>query len=191
MINLDQQLFYFINNSLHVGWFDRLAPYWRSAYFWLPLYTFFISYLFTNFDKKQVAMYLLALGLTVGTADVFSSRIIKNSVARLRPCNDESIKPKVKLLVHCGVGYSFTSSHATNHFAVAVFLIFTFVNRRKWLIYLLLAWAASISFGQIYVGVHYPLDVLCGAILGSYIGYLGALVLNKFGKKYVSDIVHG
>lgn len=180
MLNLDQELFYFINNYLHVGWLDKLAPYWRSPYFWLPMYVFFISYLFSNFDKKQVAMYLLALGLTVGTADVVSSRLVKNTVARLRPCNDEDIKPKVKLLVRCGVGYSFTSSHATNHFAAAVFLVLTFVKRRKWLIYSLLFWAASISFGQIYVGVHYPLDVLGGAILGSCIGYLGAFFLKKY-----------
>jgi membrane-associated phospholipid phosphatase len=180
MLNLDQELFYFINNSLHVAWLDKLAPYWRSQYFWLPMYVFFISYLFTNFDKKQAAMYLLALGLTVGTADVVSSRLVKNTVARLRPCNDEDIKPKVKLLVRCGVGYSFTSSHATNHFAAAVFLILTFAKRRKWLIYSLLFWAASISVGQIYVGVHYPLDILGGAILGSCVGYLGAFVLKKY-----------
>jgi membrane-associated phospholipid phosphatase len=180
MLNLDQELFYFINNNLHIGWLDKLAPYWRSQYFWLPLYVFFISYLWVNFPKKQVAMYLLALGLTVGLGDVVSSRLIKNTVARVRPCNDENVQPKVKLLVRCGVGYSFTSSHATNHFAAAIFLIFTFVGRRKWLTYSLLAWAASISFGQIYVGVHYPLDVFCGAILGSGIGYLGAFLYRKY-----------
>jgi membrane-associated phospholipid phosphatase len=182
MLNLDQQLFYFINHNMHIGWLDKLAPYWRSMYFWLPMYVFFISYLFVNFNKKQVAIYLLALGLTVGTADVMSSRIIKNSVARLRPCNDESVKPHFKLLVHCGGGYSFTSSHATNHFAAAIFVILTFVGSRKWLKFSLLAWAASISFGQVYVGVHYPLDVFCGAILGIGIGYLGAFILKKYGK---------
>lgn len=181
MINLDQELFYFINNHLHVGWLDRLAPYWRSAYFWLPLYVFFISYLLSNFNKKQAVIYLLALGLTVGMGDVVSSRLIKNTVARLRPCNDENVAPKVKLLVRCGVGYSFTSSHATNHFAAVIFVILTFVGRRKWLTYTLLAWATSISFGQIYVGVHYPLDVICGAILGCGVGWLGAFVYKKYG----------
>ncbi len=185
MINLDQQLFYFINNNLHIGWLDKLAPYWRSMYFWLPMYVFFISYLFLHFNGKKVALYLLALGLTVGTADVVSSRLIKKSVARLRPCNDENIKPRVKLLVPCGGGYSFTSSHATNHFAVAIFIILTFVGRRKWLKYALLIWAASIAFGQVYVGVHYPLDVVCGALLGVGVGYLGAFVLNKYGASYL------
>jgi membrane-associated phospholipid phosphatase len=182
MLNLDQQLFYFINNNLHIGWLDKIAPYWRSMYFWLPLYVFFISYLLSNFEKKHAAIYLLALGLTVGTADIISSRLIKNTVERLRPCNDERVKPKVKLLVHCGGGYSFTSSHATNHFAAAVFVILTFVGSRKWLKYSLLAWAASIAFGQVYVGVHYPLDVLCGAILGCCVGWLGAFVWRRFSE---------
>lgn len=181
MVNLDQQLFYFINNNLHVGWLDKIAPYWRSMYLWVPLYIFFISYLLTNFNPKRAAIYLLALGLTVGTADIISSRLIKNTVARLRPCNDESVKSRVKLLVPCGGGYSFTSSHATNHFAAAIFVILTFIGTRKKLKYALLAWATSISFGQVYVGVHYPLDVVCGAILGIGIGYLGAFILKKYG----------
>jgi membrane-associated phospholipid phosphatase len=180
MLHLDQELFYFINNTLHIGFLDKLAPYWRSPYLWLPLYLFFISYLFSNYNSKQVAIYLLALGLTVGTADVVSSRLIKNNVARLRPCNDATIKSKVKLLIPCGSGYSFTSSHATNHFAVAIFVILTFVEQRKWLKYGLLLWAASIAFGQVYVGVHYPLDILCGAILGCGIGWFGAWIYKKY-----------
>ncbi|MDZ7879396.1 MAG: phosphatase PAP2 family protein [Saprospiraceae bacterium] len=184
MLHLDQELFYFINNALHVSTLDKIAPYWRSMYLWLPLYVFFISYLFFNFEKKQVAIYLLALGLTVGTADILSSRVIKKTVARLRPCNDETVKLRVKLLVPCGGGYSFTSSHATNHFAVAVFVILTFVGSRKWLKYSLLAWAISIAFGQVYVGVHYPLDVVCGAMLGSGVGWFGAFVYKqKFGHR--------
>ena len=179
MMNLDQELFYFINNNLHIPMLDKIAPYWRSMYLWLPLYVFFISYLLLNFEKKRAAMYLLALGLTVGAADIISSRLIKNTVARLRPCNDAGVKPKVKLLVHCGGGYSFTSSHAANHFAAAVFVILTFVGHRKWLRYSLLAWAASIAFGQVYVGVHYPLDVVCGAILGACVGWLGAFVYRS------------
>jgi undecaprenyl-diphosphatase len=180
MFNLDQELFYFINNNLHIHALDKIAPYWRSMYFWLPLYVFFISYLLSNFEKKQATIYLLALGLTVGTADVISSRLIKNTVARLRPCNDEAVKPNVKLLVHCGGGYSFTSSHATNHFAAAIFVILTFVGSRKWLKYSLLAWSASIAFGQVYVGVHYPLDVVCGAFLGSCVGWLGSFLGRRF-----------
>jgi membrane-associated phospholipid phosphatase len=177
--NLDQRLFFFINHTLHVGFLDDFMPYWRSMYFWVPLYVFFITYLAFNIGKNGWIL-LLALVLTVGAADICSSRIIKNTVARVRPCNDIMIKDKVKLLVPCGGGYSFTSSHATNHFGAAVFLIFTFFKNNKKMKWFLIGWAASIAFGQVYVGVHYPLDVLCGAILGSLIGFLGAFIYNKY-----------
>lgn len=182
MLQFDQELFFFINHTLHFGALNKLMPYWRSMYFWLPLYIFFTSYLLYNFGKTA-AIYILALALTVGVADVTSSRIIKNTVQRVRPCNDIAIQKNVKLLVPCGGGYSFPSSHATNHFAAAVFVIFTFVENRRWLKWSLIAWAASIAFGQVYVGVHYPLDVICGAILGSGIGWLGAFVYQKMLKK--------
>lgn len=181
--NIDQHLFFFINHTLHVGFLDDFMPYWRSMYFWVPLYVFFITYWVINVGKKG-GILLLALLLTVGTADIFSSKIIKNTVARARPCNNTEIKDKVKLLVPCGSGYSFTSSHATNHFAVAIFLFFTFFKNKKKQKWILIGWAASIAFGQVYVGVHYPFDVVCGAILGSLIGFLGSFLYNKFVLKY-------
>jgi membrane-associated phospholipid phosphatase len=181
--NIDQQLFFFINHTLHVGFLDDFMPYWRSMYFWVPLYVFFISYLTVNIGKKGWVL-LLALVLTVGVADIFSSRLIKKTVARARPCNNNEIKDKVKLLVPCGGGYSFTSSHATNHFTAAIFLFFTFLKNNKKMKWVLVGWAASIAFGQVYVGVHYPFDVLCGAILGSLIGFSGSFLYNKYILKH-------
>jgi membrane-associated phospholipid phosphatase len=180
--NIDQNIFFFINNRLHIGILDDFMPYWRSMYFWVPLYVFFITYLIIN-SGKTGGILLLALVLTVGAADVFSSRIIKKTVARVRPCNNVDLKDKVKLLVPCGGGYSFTSSHATNHFAAAFFLFSTFFKNKKKMKGVLLGWAASIAFGQVYVGVHYPLDVICGALLGSLIGFLGAFLYNKYSFK--------
>lgn len=89
---------------------------------------------------------------------------------RVRPCNDMPFKEQVKVRVRCGSGYSMPSSHATNHFAMGVFLLMVF--RRKWkpIVWLAIVWAASISFAQIYVGVHYPGDILVGSILGVLIG---------------------
>ena len=178
MANLDQEIFFFINHTLHFSLLDKVMPYWRSMYFWLPLYAFFISYLYYNYGKT-ISYYLLVLALTVGVADFTSSQIIKKNIKRERPCNDAQISKQVKLLVPCGSGYSFPSSHATNHFAAAVFIIFTFVEKRRWLLWSLLFWASSIAFGQVYVGVHYPSDVLFGAILGSFIGWLGAFLYLK------------
>ena len=115
-----------------------------------------------------------------------SSKVVKESVMRLRPCNDAEIKADVNLLVRCGSGYSFTSSHATNHFAIAAFISMTLgmvLPLIRWPFYL---WAASIAFGQVYVGVHYPFDVISGALLGWLIGVLAAKLYNRF-PKFVLD----
>ena len=94
--------------------------------------------------------------------------------------NDIDLKKEVNLLVPCGGGYSFTSSHATNHFAIATFLILTLGLIFKWIKLPLLFWAASIAFGQVYVGVHYPLDIFFGAILGMSVGYFVFLLFLRF-----------
>ena len=187
IIHFDQQLFFFINNKCHVAWINDVMPYWRSMYLWIPLYVFFITFIVEKYGKNGW-IYLLALALTVTISDTVSSKIIKKSVQRTRPCNDISRLleqgHEVKLLVPCGSGYSFPSSHATNHFAVAVFVIFTFAAHKKWLKWGLIIWASSIALGQVYVGVHYPLDVLFGGILGSFIGWGVAFLYKKLENTY-------
>ena len=126
---------------------------------------------------------LLFLGLTVAGSDLTSSFLIKESVERIRPCNDNGFKKNVFLRAPCGSGYSFTSSHAANHFAVATFLILVFGQRLKKWRFLLLFWAISIGFAQIYVGVHYPLDVLCGFAFGA--SALGAA--SFFGAAFLAS----
>lgn len=178
ILQWDEQLFQLINGSWHTSFLDAIMPYWRSKYLWMPLYIFIASFFLINF-RKRGAFLILAIGLTVGTADYVSSTIIKKNVQRLRPCNTEILKDKVHLLVRCGSGYSFPSSHAANHFAMAVVLFFTLGRILKRTRIPLLLWAASIAFGQVYVGVHYPLDVFMGSILGTMLGLLGAFVIKK------------
>ena len=123
---------------------------------------------------------LVFFTMTFAVADFTSSSIIKKEVMRIRPCNDITFKDQVKLRVRCGSGYSFPSSHATNHFALGMFLLVVFRKRWKPIVWLSLGWAASISFAQIYVGVHYPIDILAGATLGSIIGFLTASLFLYF-----------
>jgi membrane-associated phospholipid phosphatase len=182
MEQLDHAIFFFINHTLHFSLLDDVLPYWRSMYFWIPFYAFLIAYLTMNFGKKGW-IYLLAVVLTIAAADQMSSRVIKKTVKRVRPCNDENLKTQVKLLVRCGSGYSFTSSHAANHFAVAFFLILTLFKNHKNLKTIVLCWAASVAIGQVYVGVHYPSDILGGAILGGLIGWGMAFLYKKYLKK--------
>lgn len=170
LIELDQQLFLSINKGLANQFFDFLMPLLRNPYTWAPLYLFFIIFAIRNYKKKGIIMILLLL-VTFGLGDYTSASMIKPEVMRVRPCNDVPFKEQVTTRVRCGSGYSMPSSHATNHFAIGIFILMLF--RRKWkpIVWLSLLWAASISFAQIYVGVHYPGDILVGALLGTAIGF--------------------
>lgn len=173
LIAADQFLFELINVKAHNAFLDWVMPVWREKSTWIPLYIALAA--FVGYKYRLQGLYLiLTLALTVGLADTISSKVIKPTVQRLRPCNDLKLKDEVQLLVHCGSGYSFPSSHASNHFAVAAFLSLTLglhYRKIRWPLYL---WAASIALGQVYVGVHYPIDIFIGGILGIIIGNIVA-----------------
>ena len=171
LLNWDASVFHLINSDWSNVFFDFLLPLLRDKYFWFPFYIFLISFFLINF-KKQGIYYILAIAITVGLADATSSHLIKKSVKRLRPCKVYSQKNEMNLRVRCGSGYSFPSSHAANHFAMAFILIFIFNKKYWWVKYVLLFWAFSISYAQIYVGVHFPVDVMAGGMLGGVIAGL-------------------
>ncbi|MCG8326402.1 MAG: phosphatase PAP2 family protein [Chitinophagales bacterium] len=179
ILQLDQELFFIVNGEWHVPWLDAIMPYWRDKKFWIPLYIVLSAFLFIKYRLKGL-YFILAVALTVGVADTVSSKLLKKSVKRVRPCNDVEIQADVALLAGCGKGYSFTSSHATNHFAIALFIASSLGLIYWWARWPFIIWAGSIAFGQVYVGVHYPLDVICGAILGSLIGWSIALLYKKW-----------
>jgi len=177
LLQLDIMLFEVINNDLQNSFLDRLLPLWRNKYIWVPFYLFLISFLIINFGKKGFFIVLAAL-LTIAIGDTMSSAILKKSIERLRPCKTEQLVEKVHLLVPCGSGYSFPSSHATNHFALALFLIGVTSARFSRIKLPLLFWAATIAFAQVYVGVHFPLDIIGGTLLGSLIGCSTSWMFN-------------
>ncbi len=178
ILQWDQYLFFYINQT-HLTWVDFLIPYYRHKVFWAPLYIFILAFWIWNFPRNGLWIIFFTI-LTVGISDHVSSEWIKKTVKRLRPCNDLEIQDQVTLRVRCGGGYSFTSSHASNHASVAFFIYFLFrKERRLWRI-LLLVWAVSVGLAQIYVGVHYPLDIIGGFILGSFIGWLVAITYHRF-----------
>ena len=178
ILALDYSIFHFINDGLSNSFLDWLMPWWREQNTWIPVYLVLASFLIYKF-KKNGAILLLATILTTGISDLTSSRLVKETFKRPRPCNEIQLEGTVIERVHCGSGYSFTSSHATNHFALSVFLLLTLGTKYRRLKIPLLIWAASVSFGQVYVGVHYPSDVFAGAILGTTIGYLMMFILAR------------
>jgi len=186
LIQWDQWLFHLINNDWHYGFLDEMMPLWREKKFWIPMYLLLAGYSLYKYRLKGL-FFILAAVLTIAIADPISSQLIKKNVKRDRPCREVSLQKEVKLLIHCGGGYSFTSSHATNHFALGVFLFLT-IGRllRSWR-WLFLLWAASIAYGQVYVGVHYPLDILAGALVGSLIGWIIFLAYKSWERIRIED----
>jgi len=176
--DFDVELFLKIHRDLSNGFFDWFMPLMRNRYLWAPLYLFIIIFCFKEYKKK--GWYIIGmLLLTFAMGDLFSSRVIKPLAARLRPCNDIGLADQIIHRVPCGSGYSFPSAHATNHFGIAVFLIIAFYPKWKPVLPLALAWAFMVSFAQVYVGVHYPLDILSGAILGTVIALLTGSLYKK------------
>lgn len=183
-IHIDQQIFHAINTGMANPVLDVLCPIFRNKLTWVPVYIV-IAYLFYRwYGIKALALLVLA-GITITLSDQVSATFIKSYFHRLRPCNN--VLMQARALVPCGGGYSFVSSHAANHFALAMYisLVVPIHLHKKWAAVLFL-WAALIAFSQIYVGVHYPADVTAGAILGILIGLATAFAGNKL-MQYLNE----
>lgn len=170
LLQWDEKLFLLINTQWYNACLDTVLVYWRTKTTWIPLYILLLLVIGKDRGWKTIWV-LIVLGLTIALADHISSEWIKKAVERVRPCNNTQLSD-VRTLVACGSGFSFTSSHATNHFAVAMqlFLIFRMTWKKSYFIALFL-WAALVAYGQVYVGVHYPLDVITGSFLGCFLAW--------------------
>lgn len=144
-------------------------PLFRDKDFWIPLYILLAVY-FVWIFKKFSWIPLLAALITILITDQLSSSVIKPLFHRIRPCSSALISSHVHLLVDCGTGYSFVSSHAANHFGIACFVVVMLKDRFRWITPVALLWALLICFAQIYVGLHYPADIVGGAIIGILAG---------------------
>jgi len=178
----DATLFQLINGGLSNPVFDAVLPWCREKWFWMPIYVFVAAFALLNY-RARGWLILLGLSLSAGAADYTSSTLVKKNVQRLRPCNDPAMYEQVQRRVSCGSGYSFTSSHAANHFAAAFFLIGVFGHLGRWIRPVAVGWAFIIAFSQVYVGVHYPGDVFFGALLGAGIGWGVANIWKKWSQQ--------
>ncbi len=175
----DKAVFAVLNGKWTNSFFDILMPWCRDSKNWIPLYFVILTLLFYKWGKKAWKWVLMVV-INVALTDQISSSFFKPVFHRLRPCADPTLMHQSRLLLdHCSGGFSFTSSHAANHFGLAMFMVMTMQPLLKNYRYLFLIWAAIISYAQVYVGVHFPLDVFAGAIIGISVGYLSSKIYYK------------
>ena len=172
---LDQQLFLFLN-SLHSPFWDQVMHTVSGRIIWIALYLAILIFLGMKYKRKFLVILLFII--IAATFSDQASVLVKNLVQRLRPCYEPAIQGLVHLYKEeCGGRYSFVSSHATNSFDVA-FLSLLFI-RKRWFTLSIILWALIIGYSRIYLGVHYPGDVIAGSILGVLIGW-GVIELYRF-----------
>jgi len=178
LLQLDYRIWRRINITWHNSILDVLAPIFRNPYTWAPLYAFLAVFIPWKF-KKSGLYWCLGFLITFALSDYTSASLIKPYVHRIRPCNDGALRAGMHLLVDCGSGYSFPSAHAANHFGLALFMSLTLRHQYKWIWVPAFLWAFSVAYAQVYVGVHFPLDVTCGALLGLLAGTITGLFFDR------------
>lgn len=185
LIELDKEIFFFLN-GLHTPWLDSIMFFISEKLVWIPFYAW-ILYLIIKQYRWKAIIWLLGIGLAITAADQILSGFMKPFFERYRPSRD----PELQGLVHIVNGYTggrygFASSHAGNVFALATFLFLLFRHKYSWIGWMFL-WAAIVSYSRIYLGVHYPGDIITGALIGSLMGWVFYKLSEKVKQKYYPD----
>ncbi len=170
LTTMDTRIFLAINGA-HAGFLDFIMFWASNKGIWAPFYAFLIYLFFLHYKKTGWILVGLTF-LLVAISDQSTVHLFKEVFMRLRPCHDPSLAGLVRLPDdHCGGQYGFISSHASNSFAVAVFVGYFLGKKIRHFMTVMLIWAALVSYSRIYMGVHYPSDVIVGAIWGSLLAF--------------------
>jgi len=184
LIELDQKLFLLLN-KLALPALDPVMLAISSHWFWFPVYIFLASWFIWKYRVKG----LIPLGLlflTLLLTDQASVHLFKEAFERLRPCHEPGVMEKTRLVAAtCGGQFGFVSSHAANSFGLAA--VSNSLIRKRWYTWAIFIWAIIVSYSRIYLGVHYPGDIIGGMILGSILAVIIVFIYNRTAKKYTEN----
>lgn len=183
---LDRELLLYLN-SFHSPFWDPIMFWVTKTLFWLPLYLFLV-YLIVRYFKQDWWIVIIGIVITILLTDRITSGFMKPFFERLRPSREPSLEGLVHLVkdsagkIYYGGKFGFASSHAANTFATAMFFWLLFRHRYKW-IWTLFIWAVVMTYTRIYLGAHYPGDILVGLLIGLGCGWIGYRVQRWIWKK--------
>lgn len=166
ILETDKELFLFLN-GFHNDFWDTIMLMVTRKETWIPFFLIILFFFVRNYRSKSILIFLF-LAITILVSDQLSV-LLKESFQRLRPVHEPAIQDMVHNVLRKGGLYGFVSSHAANSFAILMFTARIYKNRSY--SFLLVFWALLFSYSRIYSGVHYPLDIFGGAILGLLVGY--------------------
>ena len=168
-----------VNGTWSVTWLDVFMLLMRNPVTWIPLYVFMLIWSFVKI-RPLFWWFLVLTVLTFAITDFGSSSLLKPFFGRLRPCYDPDLQDSIRSLVGCGGRYSLPSSHAANHFGLAMFWFraVLLATGKKW--NWVWIWAFIIGYAQVYVGKHFPFDILAGATLGMVVGWSVSVLFGYF-----------
>lgn len=176
-LEIDKQLFLFLN-GLNNGFFDQVMYYISEKTTWIPLYLVLLYMVFRQYRWKVFLM-LVFVVILITLSDQLSV-LAKNTFMRFRPCHEPSLEGLVHIVRgRCGGRFGFVSSHAANTFALAIFMNFLLRDSYRFMVPVMLSYAVLNAYSRIYLGVHYPGDVVFGALLGVLIGWFVYFLWSK------------
>ncbi len=176
--NLDSQIYLFFN-GMHTPFLDNFMMMFTGRFIWVPMYATILFILFKNFKPSHAIVYTMAIVLTIAFADQICATYMRPFIGRLRPSHIDNPLSQFSHLVngYRGGNYGFPSCHAANSFALATFLAML-IRRRRFVVFIM-SWAILNSYSRLYLGVHYPGDLLVGATIGSLIGYAVYIITQR------------